>query len=129
MYSYRTIITCTSFGQITYHPSWLSNSTQPSPSDSSNNHNTPTPTTTKTPQQKQSEPFPSFTQDLGMDNLRVMKVFPSNPYFFATGGDERDLHVWKVEAHEDTFKASVFWKAKNVRATTIELFLYDESVH
>ncbi|KAJ3306790.1 WD repeat-containing protein 74, partial [Blyttiomyces sp. JEL0837] len=105
--------TCTSFGTFTHHR----------PIDPSNRHGT----------------LLHYKIDLKMEGLKRMRVFPGSADHFATGGDERDLSVWKFEfkdveggaAGEEEgedgsqpwggIEVTSVWKAKNVKNDFLDL--------
>ncbi|KAI8854836.1 hypothetical protein BC829DRAFT_379780 [Chytridium lagenaria] len=92
-----TIITCTSKGNVTYHPRIELSQT---------NGDT-----------RETDSVPTFSTSLGLDKLCRMRVFPGNPNIFATGGDERDLTIWDVSGcgKEDGAAPKEIWKAKNFK--------------
>ncbi|KAI8618263.1 WD40-repeat-containing domain protein [Chytriomyces sp. MP71] len=83
-----TIITCTSKGNIQYHPQL--------------SHLVTSPTTA---------PLPTVQTNINQDALTTMKVFPQNPHYLATAGIERELCLWKATTEG---KLDSVWKAKNV---------------
>jgi ribosome biogenesis protein NSA1 len=106
----------------------------PSPSPVSTSHSDS--------EQPQQSLLPVFSTTLGQDLLCVMKVFPGSPDYFATGGEERDLHIWKVEPIESIAAAVdeeedadsnseqpkrkqgqpiIHWKAKNVKNDFLDM--------
>ena len=59
------------------------------------------------------------TFSLGQDNLFTFKQHSQHPHLFATGGEERDLHVWDVTKFSDSVTET--WKAKNVKNDHLDL--------
>ncbi|KAJ3205515.1 WD repeat-containing protein 74 [Entophlyctis luteolus] len=101
-----TIISCTSRGRITYHqrvPSLYSAESELS-----------------------DDALPEISSWLNLDNLAIMRVFDLNPKFFATGGCERDVALWRTNRptnseSTDKWTISCVWKAKNVANTYLDL--------
>ncbi|KAJ3045550.1 WD repeat-containing protein 74 [Rhizophlyctis rosea] len=96
----NTLIMCTDLGTVRYI----------NPSDS----------TEKT--------LPDVHASIGLDLLFSMKVHPTKPHIFATGGDERELCIWDVtklskEAKdgEELPMVECIWKAKNVKNDELNL--------
>ncbi|KAJ3415614.1 WD repeat-containing protein 74 [Chytridiales sp. JEL 0842] len=118
-----TTIVCTSFGNISYVPPLSSpspDSIQTFNSDSAN--------------EEPIYPLPAFpTTSLDQSELNVMRPLPGNPLYFATGGEERDLNIWKVErvkpllsedeeeTTEEKGQPTIHWKAKNVKNDHLDL--------
>ncbi|KAI9329677.1 hypothetical protein DFJ73DRAFT_765664 [Zopfochytrium polystomum] len=105
------IIAATSFGNVHYFPTPV---------------NAPTNTTSdesQLPKVAEANPLlpkSAVSVGLGITNLCCMRVFPGSPNFIATGGNDRDLCVWKLETDETQssgFRLKEMWKAKNVRSS------------
>jgi ribosome biogenesis protein NSA1 len=56
--------------------------------------------------------LPEVTINLGQDRLFRMRIHPSDPHKFATGGEERELCLWDIKNAGE--KMEPVWKAKNV---------------
>lgn len=116
---FSIIIACTSHGKLIYHPVFPQ---ETNPSSSSSSSSSEQPEISKPPTHPTPSPLPtsSLTLSLGIDKLRRMRVFPRCPTLFATGGDERDLSLWKLipnteeEKEKTPFIIKCDWKAKNV---------------
>ncbi|KAJ3132468.1 WD repeat-containing protein 74 [Physocladia obscura] len=67
--------------------------------------------------------LPTVSTNVGQDALVVMRVFHDSPEYFATGGAERDLALWRAIDDKDTGTAKLenIWKAKNVPNTYLDL--------
>ncbi|KAJ1558677.1 WD repeat-containing protein 74, partial [Cladochytrium tenue] len=60
--------------------------------------------------------------ELGVDGLRRMRVFPGSPALFATGGQERDLCLWRLcRGVGGVYEAKAIWTAKNVKNDYLDL--------
>jgi ribosome biogenesis protein NSA1 len=59
--------------------------------------------------------LPEKSMDLNQVDLCRMRVHPSHPHIFATGGNERELCLWDIHKDEP------IWKAKNVPNDHLDL--------
>ncbi|KAJ3049911.1 WD repeat-containing protein 74 [Rhizophlyctis rosea] len=79
------------------------------------------------PQSATEKTLPDLHATLSQDLLYAMKVHPTKPHIFATGGEERDLCVWDVtnckesEKEGELRKVDCIWKAKNVKNDFLDL--------
>lgn len=65
--------------------------------------------------------LPDVSVSLSQTDICVMKVHPTNPHIFATGGDERELCIWDIKKYKDGEKFEPIWKAKNVKNDKLDL--------